>query len=642
MPYVFGPFSADRASYRLFKGTKELALTPKPLDLLFYLLDRPGTLVTKEELLDEIWPGANVTENALAQAISELREALDDEAGAPTYVRTVSRRGYRFIAPVTTSPAPSTSPQPTVASLSAPDGPQSLAVVDFTNVTGDAEVAWLAAGIAETVTSDFAALVHSGLFRVVDRWRVVQAARRVGASLHEIASAVGADLIVAGSYQRNGQQLRITARVVDVVKGEAVADAKVDGRLDEVFALQDGIVSTFARELGVPGVPVSGSLGVRETSSLDAYRAYIEGWLKIESLDTNLVGAAVQDFEAAIRADSAFAMAYTGLANAEFVAYEMTRVTADPNYTALQSGIGHARQAIRLEPRLAEAHSTLSFLLVSDMAFDEARAAARHAVGLEPHSWRHQYRLGHATWGADRLHALERTLALYPQFAYAHLETAMLLVARGDFEAAERVARAGVREQDRQARSGNRFPVIGFHWLLGALEARAGRYDEALAEFAHEVGQSDPRRLYGPEYASVALAARGHAELASNRPADALASFRSAGTHLTDSARATVGEAAALQRLGQTDAARDAWRQVEAGRTHLERTGRTPEALLVRACDASMRGDSAMAVASLEQFLAVVPTSHVGWTIPIEPCFRNLAGDSGFRSILARLAERAQ
>jgi TolB-like protein/tetratricopeptide (TPR) repeat protein len=511
--------------------------------------------------------------------------------------------------------------------------------VDFNNVTGDSEVAWLAAGIAETVTTDFAALDH---FRVVDRWRVVQAARRVGASLHDVAAAVGADLIVAGSYQRNGPHLRITARVVDVVKGEAVADAKVDGRLDEVFALQDGIVSTFARELGVPGVPASGGLGVRETSSLDAYRAYIEGWLKIESLDTNLVGAAVQDFEAAIRADSAFAMAYTGLANAELVAYEMTRATADPNYTALQSGIGHVRQAIRLEPRLAEAFGTLSFLLVSDTAFDEARAAARQAVALEPHSWRHQYRLGHATWGADRLHALERTLALYPQFAYAHLETAMLLVARGDFDAAERVARAGVREQDRQARSGNRFPAIGFHWLLGSLDARAGRFDGALAEFAREVGQADPRRLYGPEYASVSLSARGHAELASNRPADALASFRSARTHLAESARATVGEAAALDQLGEKKAARDAWRELEAGRTHLERTGRTPEALLVRACEASMRGDSAIAVASLEQFLAVVAPSHVGWAIPIEPCFRTLNGDAGFKAVLARLADRAR
>jgi DNA-binding winged helix-turn-helix (wHTH) protein/tetratricopeptide (TPR) repeat protein len=638
MPYVFGPFSADRAAYRVFKGTKELALTPKPLDLLFYLLERPGMLVTKEELLDEVWPGANVTENALAQAVSELREALADDASAPTYVRTVARRGYRFIAAVTTSPEAARAPHTDAGAPSAPSGMPALAVVDFANVTGDAEVAWLAAGIAETVTTDFAALDH---FRIVDRWRVVQAARRVGASLHEIAAAVGANLVVTGSYQRNGPRLRITARVVDVVKGEAVADAKVDGRLDDVFALQDGIVSTFARELGVPGVPASGGVGVRETSSLDAYRAYIEGWLKIEGLDTNLVGPAVQDFEAAIRADSAFAMAYTGLANAEFVAYEMTRVTTTPNYTALQSGIGHARQAIRLEPRLAEAHSTLSFLLVSDMAFDEARAAARQAVALEPHSWRHQYRLGHATWGADRLHALERTLALYPQFAYAHLETAMLLVARGELEAADRIARAGVREQDRQARSGNRFPAIGFHWLLGALEARAGRCDEALGEFAHEVGQADPRRLYGPEYASVALVARGHAELAADRPTEALASFRLARTHVAEFVRATIGEAAALAQLGQKEA-KESWRHVELGRTHLERTSRTPEALLVGACEAAMRGDSPTAVASLERFLAVVPPSHVGWTIPIEPCFRALDQDAKFKTVLARLAERAK
>ena len=639
MPYVFGPFRADLAAYRVFKGTTELALTPKPLDLLFYFLERPGTLVTKEELLDNVWPGANVTENALAQAISELRDALDDEPGAPTYVRTVARRGYRFIAAVTTSETQAPAALREAAPLTASTSEPSLAVVDFANVTGDNAVAWLAAGIAETVTADFAALDY---FRVVDRWRVTQAARRAGASLHDIGAAVGANLVVAGSYQRNGPHIRITARVVDVVKGEAVADAKVDGRLDEVFALQDGIVATFARELGVPGVPASGTVGVRETSSLDAYRAYIEGWLKIESLDTNLVGAAVHDFEAAIRTDSAYSMAYTGLANAECVAYEMTRVTIDPNYTALQSGIGHARQAIRLEPRLAEAHSTLSFLLVSDAAFEEARVAARQAVALEPHSWRHQYRLGHATWGVDRQHALQRTLALYPQFAYAHFETAMLLVARGELEAAERVARAGVREQDRQARAGNRFPAIGFHWLLGAIEASAGRDDEALVKFSDEIAQADSRRLYGPEYAAAALTAKGYAELATDNPAEALASFRSAREHVAGFVRATIGEAAALHRLGQTDAASEAWRQVELGRVHLERTGRTSEALLVRACDASMRGDSTAAVASLEQLLAVVPPSHVGWTVPIEPCFRGLAGDSGFERVLARLADRAR
>src|SRR6185295_15712420 len=100
MQYSFGPFRADREAYRAWNGPHALELTPKLLGLLFYLLDRPATLVTKEELLDGVWPNANVTDNALAQAVSELREAIGDSAAAPTYIRTVARRGYRFVATV--------------------------------------------------------------------------------------------------------------------------------------------------------------------------------------------------------------------------------------------------------------------------------------------------------------------------------------------------------------------------------------------------------------------------------------------------------------------------------------------------------------------------------------------------------------
>ena len=111
MTYRFGPFRADRVSYRVFEGERALDLTPKLLDLLFYLLERPATLVTKEALLEGVWPGANVTDNALAQAISDLRDALNDSPSAPTYIRTVARRGYRFVAPVEAI-APAAAPAP--------------------------------------------------------------------------------------------------------------------------------------------------------------------------------------------------------------------------------------------------------------------------------------------------------------------------------------------------------------------------------------------------------------------------------------------------------------------------------------------------------------------------------------------------
>ena len=255
MTYRFGPFVADRTAYRVSRGEVPLELTPKLLDVLFYLLDRPATLVTKEELLDEVWPGANVTDNALAQAMSDLRDALGDSPATPTYIRTVARRGYRFVAPIETSrdgrariapPSAATSPAPLP-----PGGLAAVAVLDFANVTDDPDIAWLRAGIAETVTSDLGRLDH---FRVIDRWRVVQAARRTDGSMHEMAAALDASLLVTGSYQRVGPLLRITARLVDLTNGEAIADAKVDGPLEDVFSLQDGIVAAFARDLGVPGI----------------------------------------------------------------------------------------------------------------------------------------------------------------------------------------------------------------------------------------------------------------------------------------------------------------------------------------------------------------------------------------------------
>ena len=83
LPYQFGPFVVDRGSYRVTRDGQDVALTAKLLDLLLYLLDRPAVLVTKDEVLDAVWPGANVTENALVQAVSELRQALGDSATAP-------------------------------------------------------------------------------------------------------------------------------------------------------------------------------------------------------------------------------------------------------------------------------------------------------------------------------------------------------------------------------------------------------------------------------------------------------------------------------------------------------------------------------------------------------------------------------
>ena len=635
MTYRFGPFTADRAGYRVRRGAEALDLTPKLLDLLFHFLERPARLVTKEELLDAVWPGANVTDNALAQAVSELRGALGDDRASPTYIRTVARRGYRFIAPVDArgEEAPAARREPSPA-----DGPRAIAVLDYANVTGAADVAWLSAGIAETVTSDLAALDH---FRVVDRWRVVQAARQTGGALPDVATALGVPLVVAGSFQYSGHQLRITTRIVDVALGEAVAEAKVDGALVDIFSLQDGIVPLLARELRWPAAS-RGRRRAAETSNLEAYRAYTEGWLKIETLDTGLVPNAIADFERAIALDARYAMAYTGLATAEFEAYEMTRLAAEPDMRALASAIEHAQHAIRLDDRLAEAYATLSLLLSSSGRLPEARAAALEAVGLEPDNWRHQYRLGHASWGGARLRAFDRALALYPDFAYARLEAAMVHVAQGRFDRAEALVQEGVAVQDRQAGAGDRFPAIGFHWLLGTLLAARGRVDEACVEFDRELGQSHSRRLYGPEYAAAALVARGHAALDLGNAARAAASFRGALDHVQGYARAWLGLTVALRALGDAGGERTAHDQLDSAMAALVRTDRTHEALLINACVALQRDGPAAAIARLEELVGLEPPSVGGWTLPVEPLLRPIQAHPEFRAVLRRLADRAR
>ena len=95
--YRVGPYSLDGAAYRLLKGADPLDLSPKALDLLFLFAERPGTLVTKDDMLRALWPDVAVTDNAITQVVSELRQALGDEPASPRYVETVPRRGYRFI-----------------------------------------------------------------------------------------------------------------------------------------------------------------------------------------------------------------------------------------------------------------------------------------------------------------------------------------------------------------------------------------------------------------------------------------------------------------------------------------------------------------------------------------------------------------
>jgi DNA-binding winged helix-turn-helix (wHTH) protein len=492
--YHFGPFTFDAAAFTLSRERTRVTLSPKALDLLAYLVARPGALATKDELFQTLWPGVFVTDNALTQTVSELRRGLGDDRAKPTYIQTVARRGYRFVAPV-----------------------------------------------------------------------------------------------------------------------DATADV--------------------APQATAPHRP-------RETSSLDAFRAFSEGRLRLESLDAAEVPAAVDDFRRAIELDPAFAAAYVGLANAHFWLYESARYRPDADTRLLALAIEEARCAVELDSQFAEAHATLAYLLVGAGELEAARGAASKAVALQPDHWPHYFRLGNASWGDERLRALRRCLELYPEFPFAYFQMAMVHVARGSLALAEQALRQGIGLDERHPDRRGRFPASGLHWMLGLIHQRRGETDSALAEFTKEVERGG-RRLYAAEFALAARTAHGFVLVRIRKFEAAETMFRSVLEADDTQARARLGLSLALAAAGRP---RDASRERQRARASIEvlrRAGRESDAVLLSAGELAADDEGGPALALLGRLLAEAPAGWVGWSIPVEPLFDPLRDRPGYREILTALAARA-
>jgi DNA-binding winged helix-turn-helix (wHTH) protein/tetratricopeptide (TPR) repeat protein len=634
--YRFGPFTVDAGSYRLLRGSEVVPLSPKIIDLLLYLVARQSALVPKDELFAALWPDVAVTDNALTQAVSELRQALGDDPSKPTYIQTVARRGYRFVAAVEVA-VPTPVPAAPVVEPRIEAKQPAIAVLDFENVSNDREFAWLSSGIAETVTNDLRA---AGALRIIDRVRVVEALRRPGAGLASLRADLHLDQAVVGSFQRSGDRLRITARVVDAASGEALAEAKADGALEQVFELQDRIVEQFADTLSIKPADQQQTSTHRETSSLEAYKAFTEGRVRLESLDASLVPGAILDFERAVVLDPRYALAHVGLANARFWQYEMSRARNQPDAALLARAIDHVQRAIDLDRDLADAHATYAFLLVSAGRFSEARSAARRAVALEPGYWGNQFRLAHAEWGEDRLKALARAMELNQDFPFAHFEAAMVHIARGALDRAESVLREGTILQDRQANLRQRYPAKGLHWLLGLVRLAQKDVKEACAEFEREIAVG-PTQLYAAEFAMNAYDGLGFAALVKN-PAEAVRMFRRALELFPDHARSLVGLGAALAGTGDKRAADAAFTHAATAIDGLRQGGRTSEATLAEAFMHAVRGRGDEAVSVLKRLVDRPELPFTGWTLPIEPLVASLRQRADFQGVLATLARHAR
>jgi DNA-binding winged helix-turn-helix (wHTH) protein/Tfp pilus assembly protein PilF len=466
---------------------------------------------------------------------------------------------------------------------------------------------------------------------------------------------------------RDGEAVRIADRHLDVLllllarAGTVVSkDALVDGAWRGIAVTDNSIeqaISALRRVLGpgADGEPIISTVprqGYRlvapverttvrvSDAALDAllapHRAWVEGRAALESLARDEVARARGVFESVVTAAPDQPSAHVALANACVMQFEATRADVDRDVAALERAAHHAREACRLEPHYAEAWATLGFVLDRTAAGDDAQAAGRLAIALEPDNWRHHLRLASITWGEARLRAARRTLTLLPGYPLAHWLAATVHVARGALDEAERDVRAGINEQRRLQEAPATFNGVGLEWLAGLLCLARGEEEEAMAAFERELSLERGGHLYARECCAHAWYAIGTLQLRTGRPDAAKRAFRQAIGRIERHPLAHVGLAATQRRdagsAGETAPTSDA----------SALGGSSPfEVILARAAALTLAGRTDEAATMVERALASAPPGNAGWLVPLEPLLHVSGNPRPWTAVLARLRARA-
>jgi TolB-like protein len=371
---------------------------------------------------------------------------------------------------------------------------RSVAVMTFANITGEPADEWIGLGVAETVSSDLTAV--RGL-SVIGRTQVFEAIREIGrgATLAPderlaitVGRQVGAGWVVVGGYQRLGPMLRITAQVVDVTTGTLVRTVKVDGRVDQIFELQDRIVLELGRGLDLPLADSAiADIARQETRSVEAYETYARALVQLRLATPEALDEATGLFEKAIALDEEYGKAWAGLG----LALRLKGQFAGQRELVFRA-VEALRRAVWLAPKLSEAHHELGLAYLATGHVEEAIEAIRTSLRLDPSNAAAHSALGRAHWlGRGELDEgvaeLEHAAALNPNGGYAHLQLALLYALVGDAPRGEAAARRAIELQDRAQSGSEGLRVVGARLRLGYALYRQGRYDEAIAEYQADV-----------------------------------------------------------------------------------------------------------------------------------------------------------
>ena len=448
----FGTFEVSFDSGEMRRAGLRIRVQQQPLKLLQILLEHPGEMVTREQLRNRLWANESFGDfdQAVNIAIGKLRSALGDSAENPRYIETLPKRGYRFIADVSfiesdgqagwpavqtpestdqrfasineSLPSPTAPQVPpssdipkrrwwaarpitfaailgvglsivavlvTLYRTHRPSGIRSLAVLPLENFSGDASQDYFADGMTDELITDLAQI---RALRVVSRTSVMmyKGARK---PLAEIAHELNVDAVVEGSVLRSGDQVRITAQLIQVPADKHLWAESYQGNVRDTLAVQNRVARAIAEEIRIEVTPrEQAALKSAKTIDPEAYEAYLKGRYFWNKRTGDGLKKAVDYFNQAIARDPNYAAAYSGLADTYALLGDWEYAVMTPK-EAMPRALSAARRALELDDNLGEAHASLAFCLEGfNWDFAAAGKEYQRAIELSPgyataHHW---------------------------------------------------------------------------------------------------------------------------------------------------------------------------------------------------------------------------------------------------------------
>src|SRR5258708_6722338 len=525
----FGVFEVDLRERQLTKRGLRIRLQEQPFQVLAMLLERPGEVVTRDELRNRLWPNTIVEfDHGLNKAISKIREVLGDSVESPRFVETVARRGYRFLAGVAVIDSPDrqrepTPSAPTTANDTAPvdrtdagapskqahrpyiwslvfglalvltaslfwflypkneSSPKirSRAVLPMENLSGDASQDYFADGMTDQLIAN---LGQISALRVISRTSVMTY-KGVRKPLAQIADELNVDAVVEGSELRSGGQVRITAQVIQVPADKHIWAQSYEGEILDTLVLQNRVARAIAEQIHVAlNGHEQAALGHSKTVNPEAYEAYLTGRYYWNKRTADGLKRAIGQFKLAIDKDPNYAQAYTGLADSYALSGDWEYGLLSPD-EAFPKAKAAATKALALDDDLAEAHTSLAFVLdLYDLNWELAEKEYKRALALNP-----SYATAHH-WYAWHLIVMGRNSEALAESRKAEGLDPLSPIISADLADALCVAHLCEESVQQSRKTLQMHPYFSVaHYQLGQALAQKHMHDDALAELRRAV-----------------------------------------------------------------------------------------------------------------------------------------------------------